>query len=79
MIPPLCISLPPFLLPPSLPSALPPSAHSFILSFSFSATAKKSQKQISTEEAFTFARDHGFVKCFETSVKDGTNINEALE
>ena len=40
---------------------------------------QRAQKQITTEEAFRFAKDQGFVKCFETSVKDGTNLNEALE
>ena len=39
----------------------------------------KNQRQISQGEAFEFARDNSFVKYFETSVKDGTNISEALE
>ena len=39
----------------------------------------RSQKQITTEQAFSFAKEQGFVRCFKTSVKDGTNINEALE
>jgi len=38
-----------------------------------------SQYQISTEDAFSFARDNNFMKYFETSVKDGTNITESLE
>ncbi|XP_064400507.1 ras-related protein Rab-7L1-like [Halichondria panicea] len=39
----------------------------------------KNQHQISQDRAFEFARDNGFIKYFETSVKDGTNITEALE
>ncbi len=39
----------------------------------------RNQHQISQDRAFEFARDNGFVKYFETSVKDGTNITEALE
>ncbi len=39
----------------------------------------KGQHQISQDRAFEFARDNGFVKYFETSVKDGTNLTEALE
>ena len=39
----------------------------------------KSQREITSEEALAFARDNGFIRYFETSVKDGTNLNEALE
>ena len=39
----------------------------------------KSHRQITPEEVEAFVKDNGFIKHFETSVKDGTNINEALE
>lgn len=39
----------------------------------------KTQRQLSSEEIRTFSRDNGFVRFFETSVKDGTNLTEALE
>ena len=41
--------------------------------------AVRLSQEITTEQAFSFAKEQGFVRCFETSVKDGTNINEALE
>ena len=39
----------------------------------------KTQRQLTSEEMLKFSRDNGFIRFFETSVKDGTNINEALE
>lgn len=39
----------------------------------------RAQRQLSSEEIIEFAKDNGFVRHFETSVRDGTNISEALE
>ena len=55
--------------------SLPPSSfHSHI-----QYDCPKSHRQITPEEVETFVKDNGFIRHFETSVKDGTNINEALE
>lgn len=68
-----------FLLLPSftllLSSSLSPSSfHSHI-----QYDCPKSHRQITPEEVEAFVKDNGFIRHFETSVKDGTNINEALE
>jgi len=39
----------------------------------------KSHRQITPEEVEVFVKDNGFIKHFETSVKDGTNVSEALD
>ena len=67
--------LPSFSLLSSSLSLSPPSSfHSHI-----QYDCPKSHRQITPEEVETFVKDNGFIRHFETSVKDGTNINEALE
>ena len=41
-------------------------------------TDPKDKREVTTEEGEKFAKDNG-VKFFETSAKDGTNVNEAFE
>jgi len=48
-------------------------------SFCVQCDCAKAEKQITSNEAFEFAQENGFVKCFEISVKDGTNVMTALE
>ena len=61
----------------------PPFFLSFTLSPSFHSHTQydcpKSHRQITPEEVEGFVKDNGFIRHFETSVKDVTNINEALE
>ena len=63
----LSFTLSPFLSPP--PSSL----------LSHIVDCPKSHRQITPEEVEVFVKDNGFIRHFETSVKDGTNINETLE
>ena len=61
-----------FALPP-LP--LPPPLSPHLLQ----CDRPRGERQISSDEMFQFAKENNFIKCFETSVKDGTNLTEALE